>query len=93
MKRSVPLGKQGTRVWGSGDQEIWTRPLADGATAVGIFNRGATDATITARWSDIGLATHGAVRDLWAKASVIANGSELTVAVPAHGVAFWRVAR
>ncbi len=88
-----PLGKQGTKAWGTGDQEIWTRALADGSTAVGVFNRGAADAVIAVRWSDIGLSTHGAVRDLWAKASVVTKGPELTATVPAHGVAFWRVAR
>jgi alpha-galactosidase len=88
-----PLGKQGTKVWGSGDQEIWTRALADGSTAVGVFNRSAAEAVVTVRWSDIGLPTHGAVRDLWAKASVATKGPELTATVSAHGVAFWRVAR
>jgi alpha-galactosidase len=88
-----PLGKQGTRVWGTGDQEIWTRALADGSTAVGVFNRSAAETVVTVRWSDIGLATHGAVRGLWAKANVVTKGPELTATVPAHGVAFWRVAR
>jgi alpha-galactosidase len=89
------LGKQGTKVWGpeGSDQEIWTRPLADGSTAVGVFNRGATDASVRVRWADIGLATHGAVRDLWAKAAVASSGPVLNVTVPAHGVAFWRVSR
>ena len=87
------LGKQGTKVWGAGEQEIWTRPLADGSIAVGVFNRGAADATVTARWADIGLARHGAVRDLWAKTNIAASGTDLSVTLPAHGVAFWRVAR
>src|SRR5713101_4562655 len=34
-------GKQGTRVWKSDDQEIWTRPLSGGAQAVAVFNRAA----------------------------------------------------
>jgi hypothetical protein len=58
-----------------------------------VFNRGATDAPVRVRWVDIGLATHGVVRDLWAKATVAASGPELNVTVPAHGVAFWRVSR
>jgi alpha-galactosidase len=33
------LGKQGSRAWKSGDQEIWTRLLSGGAMAVAIFNR------------------------------------------------------
>jgi alpha-galactosidase len=37
-----PLGKQATRVKDDVEHgvEIWARPLADGATAVGLFNRG-----------------------------------------------------
>src|SRR5262249_29453756 len=88
-----PLGKQGARVLASGDHEIWTRSLADGSTAVAIFNRGAKDTTITTRWADIGLANHGAVRDLWAKANLAGNEAALAVAVPGHGVALLRVAR
>src|SRR5215831_17657957 len=87
------LGKQGARVLTAGDHEIWTRPLADGSTAIGIFNRGARDTTITARWADIGLANHGDVRDLWTRANLPGKGAALTVAVPSHGVALWRVAR
>jgi len=34
------LGKQGDRVWGEGPLQIWTRPLADGSTALAIFNFG-----------------------------------------------------
>ena len=33
-------GKQGTRVWKSGDQEIWTRPLSGGALAVALLRKG-----------------------------------------------------
>src|SRR4029077_21265668 len=37
-----PLGKQGRRVKEdtAAGYEIWSRPLADGTTAVGLFNRG-----------------------------------------------------
>jgi alpha-galactosidase len=87
------LGKQGERVMAAGDHEIWTRTLANGSTAVAIFNRGANDTTITAQWGDIGLANHGAVRDLWAKANLPGRGATLTVAVPSHGAALWRVAK
>jgi hypothetical protein len=37
------LGKQADRVLKDGDIEVWSRPLADGAIAVGIFNVGETD--------------------------------------------------
>ena len=37
------LGKQADRTLKEGDIEVWSRPLADGAIAVGIFNVGETD--------------------------------------------------
>ncbi|HEX9483768.1 MAG TPA: glycoside hydrolase family 27 protein, partial [Gemmatimonadaceae bacterium] len=88
-----PAGHQGTKVWGAGDQEIWTRPLADGSTAVAVFNRGAQDAAVPVRWADISLEQHGTVRDLWARSDVKTSGAEQVVSVPSHGVAFWRVSR
>jgi alpha-L-fucosidase len=88
-----PLGRQGTKTWGTGNVEIWTRPLADGSTALGVFNRGTAEAAVTVPWTEIGVPTHGAVRDLWLKASVDAKGSILSATVPAHGVTLWRVAR
>jgi alpha-galactosidase len=85
-------GRQGRRVSTSGDVEIWTRPLADGAVAVAVFNRGAMAATVPVRWSDIGITVHGHVRDVWAHRDLSA-GDQITAAVPSHGVAMWRVSK
>ncbi len=40
-------GKQGRRLSKSGDAEVWTRPLSDGAQAIAFFNRCAEAAKIT----------------------------------------------
>jgi alpha-galactosidase len=88
-----PLGKQGTKSFGAGDTEVWTRSLADGSTAVAVFNRGTADVTVPFRWTDIGLAQRGAVRDIWSKRLVDASGAEYKATVPAHGVVLLRVAR
>ena len=63
------LGKQAKRVAKDGDLEVWARPLADGAYAVGLFNRGASTSKVTARWNDIGINGTARVRDLWARVS------------------------
>src|SRR5713226_3315898 len=55
-------GKQGRRVWKSGDQEIWTRPLSGGAQAVALFNRAADPAKITVHWADLGVVKKKAAR-------------------------------
>jgi alpha-galactosidase len=86
-------GKQGHRVTKSGDQEIWSRPLAGGAQAVGLFNRAPASAKITLKWTDVGLAAAPArVRDLWSRADLAPVAAELSATVPSHGVMLLRVA-
>src|SRR6266478_4878084 len=84
-------GKQGSRVWKSGDQEIWTRPLSDGATAVAVFNRGKDEAKVTVKWADLGIVQKKAARDLWLSQDVDAQGPEYSATVPGHGVVMLRV--
>lgn len=85
-------GKQASRVSKSGDQEMWARPLAGGATAIALFNRGAAEAKMTVKWQEAGLsATPKSARDLWAHADVKVDGPEYTATVPSHGVVLLRV--
>jgi alpha-galactosidase len=87
-------GKQGKRVWQSGDQEIWVRELSSGAWAVGVFNRGTAAADITVKWADLGVTKKvKQVRDLWEKKDVKVEGSEYKVTVPSHGVVFLRLGK
>jgi alpha-galactosidase len=89
-----PDGKQGSRAWVSGDQEIWTRSLAGGASAVAAFNRGAAPATVAVRWADLKIDPRNAtVRDLWAHTNVDVRGPEYVVTVPSHGVVMLRVGK
>ena len=55
-------GKQGKRIWKSGDQEIWARPLSGGDQAVALFNRGAESAKMTVRWADLGMSSNPQAR-------------------------------
>jgi alpha-galactosidase len=85
-------GKQGRRISKSADQEVWARPLFDGAQAIGLFNRGSAPAQIGVKWSDAGLnSAPTRARDLWARRDVHLDGGEYSVTVPAHGVVFLRV--
>ena len=85
-----PAGKEGRRAIQSGEQEIWVRELAGGARAVAAFNRSATPASITLKWTDLGVAKPKKVRDLWAHRDETVQASQ-PVTVPAHGVALFRV--
>ena len=88
------LGKQGTRAWKSGDQEIWVRELDGGAKAIGIFNRAETDASVTVDWADLGITSKTQrfmVRDLWAHKDLEAQPGKYLTTIPAHGVVLLRV--
>jgi alpha-galactosidase len=87
-------GKQGHRISKSGDQEVWSRPLADGGYAIGIFNRAAKPATFSLKWSDVGeksAPTHA--RELWAHKDLAPIGEEYSATVPSHGVVMLRIAK
>jgi alpha-galactosidase len=86
-------GRQGSRVWKSGDQEMWTRQLANGDTTLAIFNRAAEPAKVTVRWGEIGLSGKGHMRDLWLHQDVAWPGLEYGVTVPGHGVIMLRLSK
>jgi len=84
-------GKQGRRLWNSGDQEIWVRELTGGGKAVALFNRGEGEAKVSAHWSDVKMSKPTSGRDVWAHKDVIFQGSDLSAMVPGHGVVMWVV--
>jgi alpha-galactosidase len=63
-----PLGKQGRVVATAGSTEVWSKEMSGtNVRAVALFNRGTGSASITVKWSQIGLPAGAAtVRDLWA---------------------------
>ena len=85
-----PAGVQGSLVAddGNGDQ-VWSKPLSTpGMRAVALFNRGSAAATITARWTDLGLASGSAtVRDLWAHQDLGPFEDSYATLVASHAVA------
>lgn len=87
------LGKQGVRVFEDGNVEVWSKPLADGGHAVGLFNRGDAAAKITAKWSDLGLKGAHKVRDLWKHSDLGKVANEYSVEVPSHGVVLIKVVK
>jgi alpha-galactosidase len=94
-----PLGQQGTRAWASPDsvsvrQEIWTRPLENGAHAVAAFNRGPDSTRVVIDFAALNIDTRSApVRDLWAKRRVRVRDNHYTATIPPHGVVLLRVGR
>jgi alpha-galactosidase len=87
-------GRQGTRAWSSGPQEIWTRPLAGGGWAVALFNRDSAAAPIAIPWTQLAIDPRGhEIRDLWAHRNVAESLARQPIAVPSHGVVMLRVGR
>ncbi|KAG0543073.1 hypothetical protein BDA96_02G158000 [Sorghum bicolor] len=80
------LGVQGLKVQKNGDQEVWAGPLSGGRVAVVLWNRGPTQASITASWSSIGLSTSAVVdaHDLWTGEATSSVQGELKATVETH---------
>ncbi|MGC1686665.1 MAG: glycoside hydrolase family 27 protein [Candidatus Acidiferrales bacterium] len=88
-----PLGMEGRRVWKNGDVEAWAKQMKDGSRAVILFNRGKSDAEISANWEDLGYPAHvpASVRDLWAKKDLGKFTTKFTANIIAHGVLMLRI--
>jgi len=82
-----PPGKQARRVSQQGKLEVWARPLADGRVAAALFNRGNERASVTARWTDLGVKGKARVRDAWARKDLGSFADAFTAEVDPHGVA------
>jgi alpha-galactosidase len=87
------LAKAGGRVWSKDRMEIWSRPLADGTTAVALFNRGLEPRRIEARWTDLGLAGAQPVRNLWEQRDLGIFKGSYAVEVPRHGAVMLKIGR
>ena len=80
------LGKQGNRVSQTGPQEIWTKPLTGGRTAVGLFNRSTAPQQMTLDLASVGLPATGHLHDVWANTDATPTDGSYTASVPGHGV-------
>jgi alpha-galactosidase len=88
-----PAGKQGDRVWAEGPIEVWSRTLADGSKAVGMFNRHPSVMTATVDFKKLGFAGPVKARDIWQAKDLGTISTPMTAKIPAHGVLFLRVSR
>ena len=92
-----PLGRQGwlTAALGSNKTlEVYMRPLADGAAAVAVLNRGAAGAELSVSWPDAGLPKGykvASVRDLWAGAEKEHSNTGVSLSVCSHCTRLLRV--
>jgi len=80
------LGRPGRRVVQRGPHEIWTRPLTGERTAVALFNRGETPATIEATLAELGIDERASAVDVWTGRSLGVLEGKLASEVEPHGV-------
>ena len=85
------LGKPAGRKMSDGWVEVWARPLEDGTMAVGLFNRSPEAATVTAKFSDLGLTGSQPVRDLWLHKDLARVQNEFSASVPRHGAVLVKI--
>jgi alpha-galactosidase len=89
-----PAGKQGYRLSKDEDKEVWVRPLSGGDWAIGLFNRGNTEAApVSIAWNSLNLSGSFHVRDLWQHKELALTKDEFSAQVPVHGVVLIRIAR
>ena len=84
------LGKQAHRDVNEDGVQIWSRPLADGSTAVGIFNLNDSPVPVdlAGALGKIGFTGLSTVRDLWRQKDIPAD---TICKIPSHGVRFIKV--
>lgn len=75
-----------------GTKVVAARKLADGSTAVALFNRGDQPEEVGVEWSSLGMAGRNLqVRDLWKHEPVRVSRTHYSAKVPTHGVVMLRV--
>ena len=70
----------------NGELQVWVKDMEDGSKAVGFFNCGATPATVSVKWSELGRSGVHRVRDLWRQQNLGEFRDLYSATVPRHGV-------
>ena len=88
-----PLGRPGKRIAMDGELEVWAKDMDDGSKAVGLFNRGEMETSVTAKWADLGVSGALKVRDLWRQQDLGEYRDEFKANVARHGVVLVRLTK
>jgi alpha-galactosidase len=84
-------GIQGDRVYAEGPIEVWSKPLADGSKAVGIFNRQSSPLTAHVDLRKLGFTKAPKARDLWLGKDFGSIDLNYNPTIPGHGVLLLKV--
>jgi alpha-galactosidase len=86
-----PLGQCARVIHKDEDTFVMVKDMEDGCHAVGLFNRGEAPATVSVRWTDLGLKPNLYVRDVWRQKDLGKFKSSFTAEVPRHAGVLLRV--
>jgi alpha-galactosidase len=79
------LGIKGFRVAEKDGVQIWKKPLANGSTAIAVFNTNAATETADVAWADLGFSGPRIVKDLWTGERLDGATYKFHALVPRHG--------
>ena len=88
-----PAGHAAVQVSDRRAAYVWSKPLADGTVAVGLFNTGDTENRLRVTLSEIGLNGAQPVRDLWLHQDLGDFTGTFATDIPAHGVALVKIGK
>ena len=80
------MGKQGDRLYQSGDLDVWTRALSGRRVAVGLFNRSSGNGEVAVDLAKIGFPNGAALRDVWSQQDLGRHTGIFKHSVSKHGV-------
>lgn len=88
-----PAGHPAAQVTGSRLMQVWSKPLADGTVAVGLFNLTDAPHQLWVSLAKVGLAGAQPVRDLWLHQDLGDFTGTFATDLPAYGVALIKVGK
>ena len=86
-----PLGECGTVIKRPDNNFIMVKNMADGSKAVGLFNRGKSDAEMSVEWSELHITGNQHIRDLWREKELGIQDRKFSANVPPQGVVMVRI--
>lgn len=88
-----PLGKSALPMVKTPQYEIWVKELEDGSKAIGLFNLGKNELTISIDWAKAGLSGKQTVRDVWRQKDIGSFENSFESKVLSHGVTLIKVTK
>ena len=85
-----PLGISARRAATIGAIDVYQKPLEDGGTALGFFNRGDIPHTVTVKLERFGVGGNQNVRDLWRQKDLAPVKNEMEITVGPHDVLLYK---